>query len=63
MALKLHFLARARLWSEVVLSGGDRVFVPTTEVLVPGTPVSVEIEAPEFEAPLLVTAVVQQLRP
>ncbi len=63
MPLKLHFLARARLWSEVVVSGGDRVFVPTTEALTPGAVVSVEIDAPEFDAAIHVSAVVQQLRP
>ena len=63
MVLKLHFLARARLWSEVVVSGGDRVFVPTTEALAPGAVVSVEIDAPEFSAAIQVNAVVQQVRP
>ncbi len=61
MTLRLHFLARARVWSEVVVSGGDRVFVPTTEVLMPGAQVSVEIDAPEFE--VQVNATVQQVRP
>ena len=61
-ALKLHFLARARLWSEVVVTAGERVFVPTTEALAPGTPVSVEIDAPEFDAAFHVSAVVQQVR-
>lgn len=63
MALRLHFLARARLWSEVVVSGGERVFVPTTEVMAPGARVSVEIDAPEFDGPIQVNAVVQQVRP
>lgn len=62
MPLKLHFLARARLWSEVVVSGGERVFVPTTEALLPGARVSVEIDAPELDAPLHVSGVVQQVR-
>lgn len=62
-ALRLHYLARARLWSEVVLSGGDRVFVPTTEVLPPGTRVQVEIDAPELDEPLRAQGVVQQIRP
>jgi len=62
MTLKLHFLARARLWSEVVVSGGERVFVPTTEGLLPGAVVSVEISAPELTAVLLVSATVQQVR-
>lgn len=63
MTLRLHFLARARLWSEVVVSGGDRVFVPTTEVFIPGAPVTVEIDAPEFDEGVQVNATVQQLRP
>ena len=62
LGLKLHFLARARLWSEVVVSGGERVFVPTTEALAPGTTVSVEIDTPEFDAAFHVSAVVQQVR-
>jgi CheY-like chemotaxis protein len=61
--LRLHFLARARLWSEVVVSGGDRVFVPTTGDYKPGAVVSVEIDAPEFDEPVQVTATVQQVRP
>ena len=63
MALRLHFLARARLWSEVVVSGGERVFVPTTQALLPGAVVSVEVDAPEFDEPIVVKAVVQQVRP
>ena len=63
MALKLNFLARARFWSEVVVSGGDGVFVPTTEALMPGAAVTVEIVSPEFDAPLSVSAVVQRRRP
>ena len=63
MALRLHFLARARVWSEVVVSGGDRVFVPTTEVFAPGAQVTVEIDAPEFPESVPVNATVQQLRP
>lgn len=61
--LKLHFLARARLWSEVVVSGGERVFVPTTEPLAPGAVVSVEVDAPEFDEPIMCSATVQQVRP
>ncbi len=63
MTLKLRFLARARLWSEVVVSGGDRVFVPTTDALAVGSQVEFEIETPELDAPLFVNAVVQQVRP
>lgn len=63
MLLKLHFLVRARLWSEVVVSGGDRVFVPTTEACSPGQQVSLQIEAPELEAPLQLSATVKELRP
>ena len=61
--LKLHFLARARLWSEVVVSGGERVFVPTTEPFSVGAHVKVEIDAPEFDEAVTITATVQQLRP
>ena len=61
--LKLHFLSRARLWSEVVVSAGERVFVPTTEAFAVGAKVTVEIDAPEFDAPLFISAAVQQLRP
>lgn len=62
MHLKLQFLARARLWSEVVVSGGEAVFVPTTDVVPPGTPVTVEVSAPELDAPIVVNAVVKQVR-
>ncbi|HEY1087129.1 MAG TPA: PilZ domain-containing protein, partial [Archangium sp.] len=61
--LRLHYLARARLWSEVVVSGGDRVFVATTEPLVPGGRVQIEIDAPELDAAVLANATVQQVRP
>lgn len=61
-ALKLHFFTHARLWSEVVVSGGERVFVPTTEALPPGTVVTVEISAPELEASVVATAEVQEFR-
>lgn len=60
--LKLQFLSQARLWSEVVVSGGERVFVPTTQALMVGQSVEVEIEAPEVEDTLKVRAVVQELR-
>jgi CheY-like chemotaxis protein/Tfp pilus assembly protein PilZ len=63
MLLKLHFLARTRLWSEVVVSGGERVFVPTTEALAVGTAVTVELDAPEFDAAVAVGATVQEVRP
>lgn len=63
MQLKLHFLVRARLWAEVVVSGGERVFVPTTEACTPGMPVTVQVEAPELSAPLLLSATVQELKP
>ncbi|MFT3713535.1 MAG: response regulator [Archangium sp.] len=63
MLLKLHFLARARLWTEVVVSGGERVFVATTETLVPGAAVTLELDAPEFDEPVQVQATVQQLKP
>jgi CheY-like chemotaxis protein/Tfp pilus assembly protein PilZ len=62
MRLKLHFLTRARLWSEVVVPHGEAVFVPTTEVLASGSAVSVEVEVPDLEAPLTVQGVVLQPR-
>lgn len=62
MALKLRFLARARLWSEVVVTGGDRVFVPTTDALPPGTPLHLEVETPELEAPLFIDVTVLETR-
>lgn len=63
MLFKLRFLARARLWSEVVVTGGERVFVPTTEVVAPGTPVQLEIDAPELDEPIPASGLVQQVRP
>jgi CheY-like chemotaxis protein/Tfp pilus assembly protein PilZ len=62
-SLKLKFLARSRLWAEVVLPKGERVFVPTTEPLAPGAPVSVDVEAPELTEALTVTGIVQAVRP
>lgn len=61
--LKLKYLARSRLWADVVLPRGDGVFVPTTEPLVAGAAVSVEVEAPELTEPLLLQATVQRSRP
>lgn len=61
--LKLKYLARSRLWADVVLPRGDGVFVPTTEPLAPGAAVSVEVEAPELAEPLLLQATVQRSRP
>lgn len=62
-ALKLKYLARSRLWADVVLSHGDRLFVPTVENLGPGVGVAVEIEAPELAAALKIQGVVQEVRP
>ncbi|MEW6431539.1 MAG: response regulator [Myxococcota bacterium] len=61
--LKLKFLARSRLWADVVLPKGDRLFVPTTEALAIGAAVSVEVEAPDLAEPLLLSATVQGVRP
>jgi CheY-like chemotaxis protein/Tfp pilus assembly protein PilZ len=61
--LKLKYLARSRLWADVVLPKGDRVFVPTTEPLAPGAPVAVDVEAPELTEALTITGTVQALRP
>lgn len=63
MTLKLRFLARARLWSEVVVTGGDRVFVATTETPPPGTQLEIEVETPELEAPLFINVTVLEVRP
>lgn len=63
MALKLRFLSRARLWSEVVVSSGEKVFVPTTGTFAVGERVELELEAAEFDAPLLTHGIVQELRP
>lgn len=62
-ALKLKYLARSRLWAEVVLPQGDRVFVPTTEPLAMGASVSVEVDAPELTEPLVLAAMVLAFRP
>jgi len=62
-SLKLKFLTRSRLWGDVVLPKGERVFVPTTDVLAPGTPVSIEVEAPELTQALVLSAAVQEHRP
>jgi CheY-like chemotaxis protein len=61
--LKLRYLARSRLWADVVLSHGDGVFVPTTEPLAAGATVSVEVEAPGLGGPLVLKATVQRTRP
>ena len=63
MALKLRFLSRARLWSEVVVSSGEKVFVPTTDTFAIGARVELDLESPEFEAPLHTHGTVQELRP
>lgn len=62
MLLKLQYLSRSRLLTEVVVSAGEAVFVPTAEVLPPGTPVQLELDVPELDAPILVNAVVKQVR-
>lgn len=61
--LKLKFLARSRLWADVVLPKGERLFVPTTEALTVGAAVTVEVEAPEVAEPLLLSGTVQAVRP
>lgn len=63
MALKLQFLSRSRLWAEVVVSAGERVFVPTPELPAVGSTVHLEIELPELQLPIQAHAVVQQHRP
>ncbi len=63
MRLKLRFLSRARLWSEVVVCLGVEVFVPTTADLEPDERVEVEVELPEQEVPVLAHATVVARRP
>lgn len=61
--LKLPFLARSRLWADVVQAGGSRLFVPTTEALAIGARVTLELCAPDLPSPVVVEAVVQHHQP
>lgn len=61
--LRLTFIGRSRLWAELVNTGGQHVFIATTEPFVVGSAVSLEVEAPELWAPLVLTARVESLRP
>ena len=63
MTFKLHYLSRARLWSEVVVTSGERVFVPSTETPATGSAVQVDIDVHGLTTPLQVTGTVLQLRP
>lgn len=63
MALKLRFLSRARLWSEVVVSSGEKVFIPTTATWAPGARVELDLESPEFHTPIHAWATVQEVKP
>ena len=63
MTFRLHFLSRARLWSEVVVRNGEGVFVPTTETPAPGSAVDVDVEVAGLSVALKVTGVVQHVRP
>jgi hypothetical protein len=61
--LKVPFLARSRLWADVVQAGGARLFVPTTEPLTLGARVTLELSAPDLTTPVVVEAVVQAHQP
>lgn len=63
MTLKRHFFTNARLWSEVVISSGVHVFIPTVHPQPVGTTVEVEFTAPDLSEPLLITGTVDEFRP
>ncbi len=63
MGLKLTYVDRSRLWADLVNTDGDRVFIATDEPYVVGAHVAVVVGAPEFAAPLQLSAVIQSLRP
>ncbi len=61
--MKVPFLARSRLWADVVQAHGARLFVPTTEALALGERVTLELSAPDLASPVVVEAVVQHHQP
>ncbi len=63
MALKLRFAGHAQLWAEIVLSRGDRIFIPTTEVFDIGAQVPLTLECPEISSVLTVATSVVGHRP
>lgn len=63
MGLRLSYVDRSRLWADLVNTEGDRVFVQTNEPYVAGAHVAIMVWAPEFPAPLQISAVIQSLRP
>ena len=62
MGLKLTYAERSLLWAELVNTAGERVFVQTDEAHKPGTKVTLEVVAPDFPTPLMLTCIVQGLR-
>lgn len=63
MPLKVSFQSRAHLWAEVVMSRGERVFVPTEDALVTNSQVGLSIEAPELPTSITCVVLVQGTRP
>jgi CheY-like chemotaxis protein len=63
VVLKLHLPSRARLWAELVSARGERVFVPTSEPLQVGNPVTLEVDVPDFNGALVLEGTVVSLRP
>jgi CheY-like chemotaxis protein/Tfp pilus assembly protein PilZ len=63
MGLRLSYVDRSRLWADLVNTDGERVFIQTEEPYVVGAHVALLVWAPEFSAPLQLSAVVQSLRP
>jgi CheY-like chemotaxis protein len=61
--LKLSYLARSRLWVDIVHSQGALLFVPTTAALKATDSVTIDLEAPDLHAPLVVLGVVQRVQP
>jgi CheY-like chemotaxis protein len=54
MPLRLEYSDKYRLWSDLVRSHGDRMFVATTEAVKLGTTTMIEIQVPELAMPILV---------
>src|SRR4051812_48174779 len=62
MGLKLTYTERSLLWAELVNTDGQRVFVQTAEPHQPGAKITLQVEAPDFPTPLMLTGVVQGVR-
>lgn len=63
MRLKLSYLARSRLWVDIVHSQGQQIFIPTTEPLKLNEPVTIDLDAPDLHVPLVVMGVIQRVQP